>query len=81
MCEREREGLITKLTKHSLGWMDRKAEVKTVGGRKGRRRDRDTHQTITWEKEERGWGKKPRVKLLIGGNEGRVQGRRSMPRD
>lgn len=32
MCEREREGLITKLTKHSLGWMDRKAEVKTVGG-------------------------------------------------
>lgn len=44
MCEREREGLITKLTKHSLGWMDRKAEVKTVGGEE-RTEERQGHSS------------------------------------
>lgn len=57
--------------------MYRKAEGRTLK-RKGRRRDR-LSSNHHMEKRAKGSGKK--VKSLIGGNDGRMQGRRKVPRE
>lgn len=47
----------------------------------GERQRGDFHCTIAWEKEEKGWGRRRRAKCLIGGHDGRVEGRRKGARE